>query len=326
MVKKKETTIHHPIDKFFRRFFQEKRIIEELLVHLVKQSWVNDLDFSTLERVERSYVTKNIQERASDVIWKVKYKTSDIYIDVLTEIQSSNDVTMPIRILDYIGSFYENEYKSLKTDEKIIPIIPIVFYIGSENWSAVSKFHDLVNIPNDLLKKYIPSFEYILININEMNTEDLAKAESMLTRLVVMNKSKNAEEFKNLIRNLFDLIVKTTDENEMKKYREYLMLYIDLVLNKKINKEEATKIVDVIEGGTMFFMTLDHIFEQENKKGELKGELKGKLEGKKEGEHQKSIEIAKKMLKKGSSVEDVAEMTELSIDEIENIKIQMQSN
>jgi len=118
MPKKSKTVVHHPIDKFFRRFFQEKRIIEELLVHLVKQSWVDDLDFSTLERVERTYVTKNIQERASDIIWKVKYKETDIYIDVLTEIQSSNDTTMPIRILDYIGSFYENEYKTLKNSEK----------------------------------------------------------------------------------------------------------------------------------------------------------------------------------------------------------------
>ncbi len=92
-----------------------------------------------------------------------------------------------------------------------------------------------------------------------------------------------------------------------------MVLYIDLVLNRKINKEEAIKIVDVIEGGTMFFITLDHIFEQENKKGELKGKEEGKIEG----EKQKSIEIVKKMLKKGSSVEDVAEMTELSIDEIE---------
>ncbi len=63
-------------------------------------------------------------KRSSDVIWKIKYKKTDIYINILTEIQSSNDTTMPIRFLDYIGSFYENEYKNLKADEKIIPMIP----------------------------------------------------------------------------------------------------------------------------------------------------------------------------------------------------------
>ena len=49
-------------------------------------------------------------------------------------------------------------------------------------------------------------------------------------------------------------------------------------------------------------------------KGIELGVEKGKLEGKLEGEKQKAIEIAKKMLKKDSSVEDVAEITGLSID------------
>ena len=320
MENKKETTIHHPIDKFFRRFFQEKQIIQELLVHLVKQSWVNDLDFSTLERVERSYITKNIQERASDVIWKIKYQTSDIYINILTEIQSSNDTTMPIRILDYIGSFYENEYKSLKSDEKIIPMIPIVFYVGSEKWTAVSKFHDLVNIPNKLLKKFIPSFEYILINIDEINTEKLLKAESLLTRIVAMNKSKNSEELRKIAKNLFDLIIQFRNENDIKKYKEYLMLYIELAFNKKLDKKEAKQIIDDIEGGSMFFITLDHIFQQEKEKGKEEG----MKEGLKEGEKQKSIEIAKELLADGMPLIKISKITKLSIDEIEKIKSEME--
>ncbi len=303
--------IHHPIDKFFRRFFQEKQIIQELLVHLVKQSWVKDLDFTTLERVERSYITNNFQERASDVIWKIKYKTSDIYIDVLTEIQSSNDNTMPIRILDYIGSFYENEYKKLNIGEKIIPMIPIVFYVGSEKWTAVSKFHDLVNIPNNSLKKFIPEFEYIIINIDKINTETLLEAESMLTNIVAMNKSKNYQELKNISKNLFDLIIKFKDEKDIKKYKEFLLLYIELVLNKKFDKKEAKQIINDIEGGSMFFVTLDHIFQQEKEEGEKKGKLEGKLEA------------AKEMLKDNLDIEIIIKYSGLTIEEIEKIKKEM---
>ncbi len=53
------------------------------------------------------------------MIWKIKYKTTDIYINILTEIQSSNDVTMPIRILDYVGSSVEDvaEMTELSIDE-----------------------------------------------------------------------------------------------------------------------------------------------------------------------------------------------------------------
>jgi predicted transposase/invertase (TIGR01784 family) len=57
---------------------------------------------------------------------------------------------------------------------------------------------------------------------------------------------------------------------------------------------------------------------------ENEGFKKGKEEGKIEGEKQKTVKIAKKMLKKGSSIEDVLEITELSIEEIEKIKKEME--
>ncbi len=61
----------------------------------------------------------------------------------------------------------------------------------------------------------------------------------------------------------------------------------------------------------MYSLTLDHIWEKEFEKGKI------------EGERLKLIEIAKRMLKKGSSIEDVLEITELSIEEIEKIKNKM---
>ena len=52
------------------------------------------------------------------------------------------------------------------------------------------------------------------------------------------------------------------------------------------------------------------------KVGEIKGEIKGKIEGKIE----QQLEIAKKGLVKGMSVEDIADLTGLSIQEIEILK------
>ena len=48
--------------------------------------------------------------------------------------------------------------------------------------------------------------------------------------------------------------------------------------------------------------------------------LKGaKEEGKQEGSNEKEILIAKKMLKKGKSIEEVSELTELSIEEVKKL-------
>ncbi|TCO57788.1 helix-turn-helix domain-containing protein [Caldanaerobacter subterraneus] len=45
---------------------------------------------------------------------------------------------------------------------------------------------------------------------------------------------------------------------------------------------------------------------------------KGEMEGIKKGEKNKSIEIAKKLLKEGMNIDKIAEITELSKEEIKN--------
>jgi predicted transposase/invertase (TIGR01784 family) len=46
----------------------------------------------------------------------------------------------------------------------------------------------------------------------------------------------------------------------------------------------------------------------------------GKIEGKIEGKMEKALEIAVKMLKKGAPIEDICDYTELSQEQIEQLK------
>jgi len=57
------------------------------------------------------------------------------------------------------------------------------------------------------------------------------------------------------------------------------------------------------------------------KEGKEEGLKEGKQEGLKEGEKNGKIEIARNMLKKGLDVNLISELSGLSIEEIENLKI-----
>ena len=50
------------------------------------------------------------------------------------------------------------------------------------------------------------------------------------------------------------------------------------------------------------------------------GREEGREEGRKEGRKEKQLEIAKKLLKKGMTIEEIVEITELSKEEIEKLK------
>ena len=54
--------------------FSHARKVEDLLRGLVKEEWVEQLDFTTLERMSGSYVSDDLRDRESDIIWRVRWE------------------------------------------------------------------------------------------------------------------------------------------------------------------------------------------------------------------------------------------------------------
>ena len=91
----------------YRKLFSNPVIMRELLVSFVHEPWVDQLDFSAAERLDRTFVSESFNERESDLIWKLKFKGEDIYLYLLIEFQSSVDRFMALRVLCYLTEFYQ---------------------------------------------------------------------------------------------------------------------------------------------------------------------------------------------------------------------------
>ena len=83
-------------------------------------------------------------------------------------------------------------------------------------------------------------------------------------------------------------------------------------INKYVNDEETKELLAKWS---------DYIAENKGyEEGIEEGRIEGRAEGIEEGSKQKAYEIAKKMLKKGNSIEDIYDITGLSIEEIEKLR------
>ena len=88
-----------------------------------------------LEKYNSSFITEKLQNRESDVIYKIKDKK----IFILIEHQTKIDYKMPYRILEYEYELIRSEidYKKLGTKEYKIPaVIAIVLYTGKKKWDV----------------------------------------------------------------------------------------------------------------------------------------------------------------------------------------------
>ena len=65
----------------------------------LQEPWLAEIDFSTLEKVNGSYVSDDLRSREDDVIWRVRFK-GRWWLHILVEFQSSVDACMALRIMD----------------------------------------------------------------------------------------------------------------------------------------------------------------------------------------------------------------------------------
>jgi predicted transposase YdaD len=79
-------------DPGYKSLFSHRIMVEELLRGFVREDWIDRLDFSTLQKVANSFVSGDLRERHSDLIWRLRLRGDDerwLYLYLLLEFQST---------------------------------------------------------------------------------------------------------------------------------------------------------------------------------------------------------------------------------------------
>ncbi len=88
-----------PHDGSYRRLFSHAVMVEDLIRRYIAPPWISRLDFSTLETVPAHYVSDELEQRESDVVWRLRYGPSGdwFYLYILIEFQS-RVASAPLRV------------------------------------------------------------------------------------------------------------------------------------------------------------------------------------------------------------------------------------
>lgn len=97
-----------------------------------------------------------------------------MFIFILMEFQSSYE-RMVLRLLEYMLKVYEEQ---IELDKRLSVVVPIVIYNGKEIWKEDTKFIRYFHLPDAELKRYIPAFEYILVDVNKIEDSLLESLKS----------------------------------------------------------------------------------------------------------------------------------------------------
>ncbi len=263
-----------PKDSSYKSLFSHPEMVESLIRDFVPEDWVQELDFSTLEKQNGSYVTDDLRERHDDIIWRVKFRDQWFYVYLLIEFQSTVDPWMALRIMVYVGLLYQDLIKSeaIKNGELLPPVFPLVLYNGPDAWNARQEIAELIVPTSPVLAKYRPNQQYFLMDEGQV-PKSLLLGDSPAAHLMRMERSDAPEDLREAIHSFR----KKYSGQKYRSLRRAFAVWIRRVLLHRLMPQEPMPELNDLE--EVEAMLADRVTEWTQKwkmEGEARGEAKGR--------------------------------------------------
>ncbi|MDR1702636.1 MAG: Rpn family recombination-promoting nuclease/putative transposase [Sporomusaceae bacterium] len=350
MIEKKQPTEYQKHDPLFKNILSNQEMFLQLLA-FIKEKWVDTIDAGSLQKVNNSFVMPDFSKRESDIIYRAKTKDgeNDIYLYVLTELQSSVNYFMPYRLLIYMICIWQEHLKQFDEKEirrktfRLPPIIPIILSNSPQRWTAALNFREIL-AGEELFGNHIPNFQYFIIDINRCDKKALAEMGTMLSKIFILEQSK--ETYGQLIQTI-DEILPDLPQLPQKHLKVFLDWFQESII-KKLAPDQQKQLLPNIENvlsGKMEVLSMvsnaGRLIEKSLKTSRMEGLRQGKLEGlrqgqlegirqgqleglrqgKLEGIRQGKLEAAENLLNEGLDEKLIAKALGLSLEEVNGLKI-----
>src|SRR3954454_22257653 len=249
------------------------------------------IDFATLKPLSEQMYTDLIdgESRMVDILVEAKLKNEDTIILIHIEPQSYPQTNFNERMFQYFSLIYKRERK---------PILPIAIFSYDEKRYEKSQF--TISFPF----KHVLTFEFLMLELRKMNWRSYIHTNNPVAAALLSKMGYSDKERVQVRKEFLRMLVKM-ELNPAKAtlINGFFETYLSL------NEEEVEELMEEIK--QLHKNEAEQIFELPNSWRD-----KGRKEGIQEGIQKVAIE----MLKKGLSIELIAEVTKLDDKEIFDLK------
>ena len=203
---------HHPSpepalarkhDETYKLIFSQGAAVEELVRNCVGEDLADELDFDTLRALPTDRISGGLVQRQVDLLWKIRFRGSWLYLLILLEFQSESDHFMALRILTYICLTYEELLRrsELKAGDKLPPVLPVTVYNGQARWRAATDISELIARVPTPLPRYLPRARCLLLDLQRIGEQGRTSTD-LVTSLAKMEREPSPENLRRVMRGL----------------------------------------------------------------------------------------------------------------------------
>ena len=287
-----------PHDHLFKSTFADPRIASDYIRNFLPKGLTSKLDLTSLELAPTTYITPELEEFLSDVVYTCNYGEESLTLSLLFEHKSSPDGIIYLQLLRYLLEAWDKQ--SDKTEGLKI-IVPIVVYHGKRKWKKKSFLNHFPGI-DDILSPFIPSFQYLLTDLSRWSDEALMTLKVGLVKNVLLILKHYQEEgyIQHSMHRLFWDTESYLEDPSQKQHFDVFWRY--LYYTSKLEDTDFRKLIDNLSNTLKdeAMTTYEHIIR------------KGKIEGEKEKENF----FITNAFKQGLEVSLISQLTGLTEQEV----------
>ena len=229
-----------PHDTFFKKLMSNPENVKDFLANFLPEDLRNIIDFTSIKIIDTEKLDRKYKKYYLDLSVECRLRKSKSQIYIVFEHKSYPDKLTLIQVLNYCSVIWEN---NLRNNEKLIPIIPLIFYHGKRKFDLPTKFIEYFEIEEEI-KRYLLNFEVILFDLNKVEEEELMKVSRNVYLLSGLLMMKHIFSGIDEIKEVFRKVIQIDKES-------FLMVLEYLVMSKDIEEEELEEIIKEVGGEDM---------------------------------------------------------------------------
>ncbi|WP_341756318.1 MULTISPECIES: Rpn family recombination-promoting nuclease/putative transposase [unclassified Candidatus Tisiphia] len=306
-------------DKIFRKSMENPIVAKEFLATHLPKDVLALIDSPTLKLEKDSFIEPDLSETISDVLFSVKFNDTDGYIFLLLEHQSTVDQLIAFRLFKYMVNICDR-YLTINPKSKSLPLIyPLVLYNGKKKYDAPLNIWDLFTY-SDLARSFWTN-DCQLINVHDIPDEELKKklwSGILLFFLKHIHERQLLKRWQEISDLLPELTKVSIGYDHIRNLLHYTLTFIEQSDKIELEKMLITSLTK--EKGGELMPSIAQVWKEEGIEiGKRKGIQIGEARGEAKGEARGEAKLIKMMISNGSSIEEVARMTGLSITKINDL-------
>jgi predicted transposase YdaD len=209
------------------------------------------VNYTQLQRLDRTFIPDSFRKREADMVFVAPFSDEpgepphEVIIYILIEHQSTVDPTMPFRVLYYMVQIWEMQRREWEDQNmplhqwRFRPILPVVFYTGSQQWESPLQMKRLVDLPASL-EQFVPRHEMLFLNLRATAPERLVEVDHPFGWVlrVIQKEEATAEEFGEALRLAIEHLEQISSEGRT-NWEKLMRFLLALIYHRRKQSERA---------------------------------------------------------------------------------------